>query len=206
MGKDGALYYPEFAGEGPLRVYRLDPMAERGAGGRTVLAALRKGADGKELKWLNGMASGPDGSIYFTENAAVRRITRDGEVKTIAQDITVEDCQRIEGAPERLGPMLRGLDVARDGCVYVAASACRAVLKVSPKGAVTMVLRTEPPWSPTGVAVSGEVVYVLEYPHTNGGDRRESTPQVRKIVADGSSSIIAAIERSGEKESRAVQR
>jgi len=50
------------------------------------------------------------------------------------------------------------------------------------------------------------VVYVLEYLHTNGGDRREWTPQVRKIVADGSSSIIAAIERSGEKESRAVQR
>lgn len=199
---DGALYYPEFGENGPLRVYQLDRSTQRGA--RKVVATLRAGADGGDLKWLNGMAAGRDGSIYFSENAAVRRITREGEVKTIAREITVADCQRIEGAPDSLGPMLRGLDIGANGNIYVAASACRALLKVTPEGVVTPILRTEAPWSPTGVAVSGEVIYVLEYLHTNGGDRREWLPRVRKISADGSNEIIAAIERVGEKESRAV--
>ena len=199
---DGALYYPEFAEKGPLRVYKLDRSGKRGA--RSVLATLPTGADGGELKWLNGMAAGPDGSIYFSENAAVRRITRDGVVKTIARNVTVPDCQWVGGAEDHLGPMLRGLDIDRAGNVYVAASGCRALLKISPQGVVRAILRTEAPWSPTGVAVSGEVIYVLEYLHTNGGNRREWLPRVRKISADGSSSIIVGIERVGEKESRPV--
>ncbi|HEX7859280.1 MAG TPA: SUMF1/EgtB/PvdO family nonheme iron enzyme [Verrucomicrobiae bacterium] len=202
-GRDGALYYPEFGEGGPLRIYTIAGEGERSE--RKVFATVRTGADGAELKWLNGIAAGPDGAIYFTENAAVRRISREGEVTTLAKDVVVENCQRIEGAGEHLGPMLRGLDVGRDGTVYAAASGCRALLKIAKDGAVTTVLRNEAPWSPTGVAVSGEVVYVLEYLHTDGGDRRDWLPRVRKISADGSSTIIAQIERVGEKESRAVQ-
>ena len=197
-GPDSALYYPEF--EGSLRIYKLDS-----SGKRTVLATLPAGADGKELKWLNGMASASDGSIYFSENAAIRKVTPKGEVSTIARDITVADCRRIEGAPEELGPMLRGLDIARDGTIYVTASACRALLKITPQGVVTPILRNEPPWHPTGVVMSGHIIYVLEYLHTTGGDRREWTPRVRKLSPDGSNSIIAEIERSGAKDSRPVQ-
>ena len=201
-GVDGALYYPEFR-EGVLRIYKLDPS---GAGSeRKVFATIQSGADGKKIEWCNGMAARPDGSIYFTENAAVRRITREGEVSTIAQNMVVENCRRVEGTREELGPLLRGLDVARDGSIYVAANACRALLKISPEGVVTTVLRNEPPWSPTGVAVSGDVIYVLEYLHTEGDNRREWVPRVRRIAADGSSKIIAQIERSGAKESRAVE-
>ena len=197
---DGAFYYPEFTTGGPLRIHKITgENAER-----SVFATIRTGADGKELKWLNGIAAGPDNSIYFTENAAVRKITPRGELTTIAQNITVAECQRIEGAGDHLGPMLRGLDITRDGTLYVAASACRAVLKISPGGAVTNILRIDPPWSPTGVAVSGDGLYVLEYLHNNGNDRREWTPRVRKISADGSTAIIAQIERSGEKDSRPV--
>jgi hypothetical protein len=197
---DGALYYPEFAPGGLLRIYKLPQFGER-----SVLATIRTGADGKELQWLNGMAAGFDGSIYFTENAAVRKVTPQGDLSTIARDVTVADCRRIEGANERLGPMLRGLDVARDGTIYVAASACRALLKITPDGVVTTALRNEPPWHPTGVVVNGDVIYVLEYLHTNGGDRREWTPRVRRISPGGSSTIIAEIERSGAKDSRPVQ-
>jgi hypothetical protein len=100
--------------------------------------------------------------------------------------------------------MLRGLDVARDGTIYVAASACRALLKITPDRAVTTIFRNDPPWSPTGVVVSGDVVYVLEYLHTIG-ERREWLPRVRKLERDGSSAVITQIERVGEKESRPVQ-
>jgi sulfatase modifying factor 1 len=201
VAPDGAFYYPEFNPGGPLRIYKI--AGERSE--RSTFTTLRTGADGKELQWLNGIAAGSDGAIYFTENAALRKISPRGELSTIAQNISVADCQRIDGAGEHLGPMLRGLDIAGDGTIYVAASACRALLKITPAGAVTNLLRIDPPWSPTGVAVSGEVIYVLEYLHNNGHDRREWTPRVRKISANGTSSIIAQIERSGEKDSRPVR-
>jgi formylglycine-generating enzyme len=198
--QDGAIYYPEFQNGGPLRVFKLDL-----EGRRTVLATLRASADGADLQWLNGLATGPGGSLYFTENSAVRRITPQGVVSTVARNIRVADCRRIPGAPEQLGPLLRGLDVAQDGTVYVAASACGTLLKINPQGLATPVLRLEPPWSPTGVAIKGGDIYVLEYLHTSGGDRREWLPRVRKIsIASGTNTIIAAIERSGPDTSRPV--
>jgi streptogramin lyase len=169
-----------------------------------VLATLPAAADGTRLKWLNGIAAGPDGAIYYSENAAVRRISPEGAITTLASDVVVVDCVRIPGASERLGPFLRGLDVAPDGAVYVAANACGALVKISPDGKVVPVLRTTSPWSPTGVTVSGDSILVLEYLHTASDTRREWIPRVRRISTDGSSEIIAAIERTGASESRAV--
>ena len=189
-GSDGSLYYPELGADDLLRVYRLKP-----AGNRSVLAALPSASDGQPLKWLNGMAAGPDGVIYFSENAAIRRITPRGEVSTLASNIVVDDCQSPPGASERLGPFLRGLDVAPDGSVYVAANGCCALLKIDPQGQATPVLRSVSPWSPTGVAIHGEEVLVLEYLHTAGGDRREWTPRVRKLSPDGTATVVAGVER-----------
>jgi formylglycine-generating enzyme len=198
MDRDGVLFFPELGEDQKLRVYRLFPSGER-----TVLATLPTAADGKPLQWLNGMASGPDGSVYFSENAAIRRIDQHGMVSTIASNIAAADCVRIPGASERLGPFLRGLDIASDGTIYVAANGCRSLLKITPQGRVTSVLRTESPWSPTGVAVSGDTIYVLEYLHTESDDRREWTPRVRQISPDGSIAIAAMIERPGPDTSRA---
>jgi formylglycine-generating enzyme required for sulfatase activity len=189
-GSDGSLYYPELGADDLLRVYRLTP-----SGARSVVAALAATSDGQPLKWLNGMAAGPDGVIYFSENAAVRRITPRGEVSTLASNIVVHGCQPLPGASPRLGPFLRGLDVALDGSVYVAANGCCALLKITPQGQVTPVLRSISPWSPTGVAVRGEEVLVLEYLHTPSGDRRDWTPRVRKLSRDGTVAVVAAVER-----------
>lgn len=52
--------------------------------------------------------------------------------------------------------------------MYVAATSCHRVLKITPDGQVTSILKSERPWSPTGVAVSGEDIYVLEYTNANG--------------------------------------
>ncbi|MCI0538817.1 MAG: hypothetical protein L0Z50_26730, partial [Verrucomicrobiales bacterium] len=142
-GPDGNLYYPELGEDDLLRVYRLTP-----SGARSVLATLATASDGQPLKWLNGMAAGPDGVIYFSENSAVRRITPQGEVSTLAGNIRVDDCQPPPGASPRLGPFLRGLDVASDRSVYVAANGCRALLKLTPQGQVTPVLQAVSPWSP----------------------------------------------------------
>ena len=61
---------------------------------------------------------------------------------------------------------------------------------VSPKGAVTPVLRTAPPYSPTAVAVANGEVYVLEYLHTDSDDRSEWLPRVRKITRDGKVEVV----------------
>jgi hypothetical protein len=77
----------------------------------------------------------------------------------------------------------------------VAASGCGAVLRITSRGEVTPVLRAERPWTPTGVALHGGDVYVLEYWMTASDDRREWLPRVRKLSRDGAVSILAAVER-----------
>jgi hypothetical protein len=62
-GPDGNLYYPELGEDDLLRVYRLTPFGER-----SVLTTLATTSDGQPLKWLNGMAAGPDGSSPTGDN------------------------------------------------------------------------------------------------------------------------------------------
>jgi hypothetical protein len=165
------------------------------AGERSVLTTLESGIDGKPLKWLNGMAASLEGVVYFSENAAVRCITPRGEVSTFASDIVLDDCQSLPGANPRLGPFLRGLDVAPDGSVYVAASGCCALLEITAQGKVKTVLQSNSPWSPTGVAIRDDEVFVLEYLHSESGDRRDWTPRVQKLERNGTARIVAAVER-----------
>lgn len=190
IGGDGAFYYPERGADGRVQVMRLTP-----AGARSVFVTLPARTDSGPLQWLNGMTTGPDGSIYYTENTAVRRISPRGTLSTIASRVQVAQCARIPGIGPEDGVDLRGLDVAADGTVYVAAAGCGALLKITNRGAVSVLLRIASPWSPTAVALGGGNVYVLEYLHTASDNRREWTPRVRRIAADGKQTIIAAIRR-----------
>jgi hypothetical protein len=147
------------------------------------------------LQWLNGLAAGPGRSLYYTEDSSVRRINEDGSLSTIATQVSVAECERPPGYEDHKGPDFRGLDVHSDGRVVVAATGCSALLSLTPEGATSVLLRTEPPWSPTAVAVYGNVLYVLEYLHKKTEDRREWTPRVRKVSPDGKSEILATIAR-----------
>src|SRR5262249_38836406 len=110
--------------------------------------------------------------------------------------IKVPDCVRPPGArEERLGAALRGLEVAPDGTVYVAASGCSAVLKIAPGGSISVVLRASDAWTPTGVAVSGNALSGLEYRSIESGRREDWLPRVRKVSRDGKVSLVAAVER-----------
>jgi hypothetical protein len=196
VGPDGALYYPK-PGDGGLRVMRQAP------GGRpmtfaTLPPVIEVGPDGKAaaVPWIHGLTAGPDGSLYYAERNAVRRIAADGTVSLVAGNISVPRCERPPAAnDDRLGPGLRGLDVTAEGTIYVAASACSALLKITPKGAVSVVLRAEDAWSPTGVAVSGDDLYVLEYRHIKAERREEWIPRIRKLSRGGTASVIATVRR-----------
>ncbi len=190
IGPDRAFYYPELGRDGRLRVIRLTTSAIR-----SVRATLPASTEGGPLQWLNGIAAGRDGSLYYTENRAVRRIDTRGRISTVASNVAVAGCTAIPGIEAKEQPYLRGLDVAADGTVFVAASGCGALLRISPPGHVTPILRTIAPWSPTAVVVAGNDLYVLEYLHTAADNRREWLPRIRKISSNGKVSVLAAIDR-----------
>jgi DNA-binding beta-propeller fold protein YncE len=182
LATDG-VYYAPYAETPPLRVLRLTRE------GRTEPAAVIE----TRAQWFNGLAHGRDG-LYFTEDAAVKKLMPDGSVSVVADKVMPTECSS-DRVPETSVPYLRGLAVGDDGDVYVAATGCRIVVRIDRRGTVTTVLRAESPWAPTAVALRGKTVYVLEYLHTSGDDRRQWLPRVRTIDAGGHVSTIATVNR-----------
>ena len=189
IGQDGNLYYTSRGPEGGLRIMRMMP-----SGGTSVLATLPLTARGP-LQHINGIAAGPDDSLYYTENNAVRRITAQGLVSTVATIPALVSSPSIPGISADVRPYLRGFAVDARGVIYVAASGCGRLLKITPDGKVTTVIQLQTPWSPTAVALFGSDLYVLEYLHTAVESRRAWLPRVRKITPDGKTTIIATIDR-----------
>jgi hypothetical protein len=181
IGNDGNLYYPSRR-NGGADLIRLEP-----AGRTSVLATL-------SVPHVNGLAAAPDGSLYYTENTAIRRVGSKGEVATVVGHVTLSSCARIPGNDPD-DPLLRGLAVDSSGAVFVAASGCGRVLKVTPTGHVSTVLQLESPWSPTAIALFHGEIYVLEYLHTAVEDRLQWLPRVRRISANGKNVVIARITR-----------
>lgn len=79
IGQDGNLDYPSGPPSG-LRIMRMIP-----SGGTSVLATLPATTSGP-LPHINGITAGPDDSLYYTENSAIRRITAQGRVSTRCDD------------------------------------------------------------------------------------------------------------------------
>ncbi len=183
IGRDGSLYYPSRRSDGAaLDLLRLEP-----AGRSSTVVTV-------PLPYINGLAAGPDGSLYFTEDRAIRRVGAKGKLSTVVDHVALSACARIPGN-EPNDPLLRGLAVDSTGAVFVAASGCGSLLKVTPDGQVSTVLQLEGPWSPTAIALFHGDLYVLEYLHTDVEDRLQWLPRVRKISANGKSTIIASVTR-----------
>jgi hypothetical protein len=190
IGRDGDLYFPSHRAGAPLNILRFLP-----TGQTSILALLPATTAGEPVRELNGLAAGPDGSLYYTEHDAIRRISRAGQVSTVVENVAVVGCTSTPRTRTRRDPLLRGLDVDVDGTVYVAATGCGSVLRVSPAGRVTTLPQVPNPWAATGVALFGGDVYVLEFQNAESDDRREMLPRVRKIAADGRTAVIATVTR-----------
>ncbi len=195
VGADGALYYPQ-----PLRDKRVGILRLTPSGDRTVFTKLPEafeiGPGGQRVRaqWIHGLTGGRDGSLYYTERRAVRRIAANGSVSLVAGDVTVPECVRPPAVTDpNVAPALRGLDVGLYGTVYVAASACSALLKIEPTGDVSVVLRASDAWSPMGVAVSGSELYVLEYRYIPTDRREDWLPRVRKVGPDGQVTVVFTV-------------
>lgn len=187
IGQDGNLYYPSRGPRGDMRIMRMIPSGET-----SVLATLPATASGP-LPHINGITAGPAGSLYYTENSKIWRISAQGRILTVATIRALAGGPSIPGTD--LHPYLRGLAVDARGVMYVADNGDARVMKITPDGTVTTLLQLQSPWSPTAVALFGSDVYVLEFLHTARDVRSDWLPRVRKLASDGKTTILATVDR-----------
>lgn len=196
VNADGNLYYgsnPDGAGEMPpggLSVSRMSTdgkLAELAPRLKALLAEINQG--------ITGLAAGPNGILYVASPSAIYKVEIDGTVAPFVNPIVADDCDAdpADHKPSNPLPYLRGLAVAADGTVYAAGTSCHRVLNITVDGHVASALKAERPWSPTGVALHGDEVYVLEYTGANGGRDEGWLPRVRKIGHDGKVTTLVTI-------------
>ena len=200
VNSDGNLYYA--SGEkddkpGGLALTRATPGGKRTSFSPELTKALHQIDDG-----ITGLAGGPDGSLYIACWTAVFKVKMDGTVKTVAHPIKVQECDEDKADHKAASRLLylRGLAVGSDGTVYAAATSCHHIIKITPKGQVETVLKSERPWSPTGVAIHDKDVYLLEYTNANGPATEGWRPRVRKLSQDGKISTLATIPEKAKKQ------
>jgi len=183
MRVDGSLYYAKrnielvwLTPDG-----RLNPIAP-------TLDAEKRGG-------IKGLALGPDDTLYVAFPSAILKVATNGTISALIESISVPECDQElpPNTPESQSAFLRGLAVDARGTVYAAATGCRAVVKITSSAQMSVVLRAERPWSPTGTAVSGDEVYVLEYQHPHSAKREEWVPRVRKIGSDGQVTTLVSL-------------
>jgi len=187
IGRDGNLYYPSGAA-GNLQLMRMTP-----AGATSAVVAFPATVNGKPLPHIGGIIAGPDGSLFYSEDAAIRKIDAQGRVSTVVAVRAQPNPPSIPATSEH--PYLRGLALSDHGVLYVADTGDARVLKIASSRNITTILQTESPWSPTAVALFGNDVYVLEFLHTVRDVRRDWLPRVRKISANGQSALIATLDQ-----------
>jgi sugar lactone lactonase YvrE len=200
VGTDGDLYYGSNGSQlesfppGALTVVRLSPRGQK-----DLLAPALKNKLAELKDGITGLASGADGSLYIATWNGIVELNADGSIAKIVHPVLVKDCDSdpADHNPANTGsPLLRGLGVDARGNVYVAATSCHRVLKITPDGQVTSILKSRRPWSPTGVAVSGKDIYVLEYTNANGPATEGWRPRVRKIAGDDQVTTLVTVDRS----------
>ena len=160
----------------------------------TLAGSVSGYADGRgaEAKFAAVQAKvfGPDQALYLTDAACVRRVGLDGTVTTLGGN-PLAGIRRDEHA------RLLGLAVDRNNNVYVADYDFHCLRRVAPDGSTTTLLDAGALWSPSGVAVVGDTVYVLEHRPENltGFLRAFSGPsaRIRVIDAGGRVKTIAAL-------------
>lgn len=111
---------------------------------------------GPEARFLgiDGMAWGPYGLLYLTDGPYVRRVGPDGSVTTLGGGPITE---------RRWDEDLLGIAVDAGGNVYVADHAGRRIVRITPTGTVSTPLTTGSIWTPTGIAIAADGLYVLEH-------------------------------------------
>ena len=104
---------------------------------------------------LEAITLGADGALYVRDNDTIRRVTLAGAVTTLGGN-------PLGGVAHAPTNGLLGLAADERGNVYVADMAARCVRRIHPDQRVETIWQSDWFWMPTGVALRGETVYVLE--------------------------------------------
>jgi hypothetical protein len=196
FGADGSLYYasdgsPEIEPVGARTVARLSPEGKRSLFSPALLNKLAEHGDG-----VTSIAAGPDGLVYVGTWKGFIVVNRDGSIAKIRYPLVVDDCDSDpadHNPANASSPYFRGIAVDSAGNVYLAATSCHRVVKVEPNGTVSTILKSERPWSPTGLTVHGQDIYVLEYTNANGPRTEGWYPRVRRIAKDGALQTLVIV-------------
>lgn len=169
----GRAYFvanPQGSSETLLFRRERDGRVTRLLGSREGAAAYRQ-----EIINLHGAGLvGPDGAFYFHHGGVLRKAAPAGDVVTLAR-----------GLPDRSF----GLAVERGGAVLLADFSGRRILRFAPDGRRTVVAATEAPWAPTGVALRGSDLYLLESEQDSRG--APVAMRVRRIPGRGTPTVLA---------------
>jgi hypothetical protein len=186
--RDGNSYHATRYPGSELLVLRRSP-----DGNVTVMAgnssAARQYKQGVPYS-LGGMAFGPDGALYFTHGASVSKLSASGTLTELARNLTIE---KASGNQSGAGSatQLFGIAVDAQGNAFVADYGNRRVLKIAPGGQTSAVLQAEESWFPTGVALKGGELYILEIGQTD--PRTPIGTRVRRLSTGGKVSTLATV-------------
>jgi formylglycine-generating enzyme required for sulfatase activity len=202
VNRDGNLYYGSGYPEGDDMTPGFHTLTRLSPDGKRTLFAPRLKTKLAELhEGVTGLAAGPDGTLFVACPNAVLKVQTDGTVTTFLHPVVVtdrdDDLAKDSHTRAFHSPYLRGLDSTPDGFVYAAVTGCRCVIKITPGGKVETILKAEKPWTPTGVAVQGKDIFVLEYVHSD--NPKDWVPRVRKWGPGGKVAILADLAQDDKK-------
>ena len=166
---------------------------KRSPQGTIIPINLNKKKPPNEFLGIDAMTVGPDGDIYLIDVSNVYRITSDGGVTIITENLLEENPANppFRHSNPRTVNRLFGLTVDISGNIYVAYYGNRSVLKISPEGKKETVYQSEAPWSPVGVAVFNEELYIKEAGMKEGVGN--FGPRIQKLSKQGEVIFICEI-------------
>ena len=189
VGPDGAVYFTGADGSVDQRVWRVGTDSTLSiAAGTGAFGFSGDGGPATSATFTvpRGLAVGPDGSLYITDDRRVRRVTPDGLVRTVAGN-GIDDFSH-QGLPATESPIsfLRSVKVAPDGTLYIGTD--EEVFIVTPNGILNSLagFRFAGVAGDGGPARAARFAGVTEMALTQTGDLLIADPnhhEVRRIAA-----------------------